>query len=157
MTASQLRRISAVWTWTSPGLVSASPQLTQQERAKAEALADRALHLGLEALKTFEAEVPNARTYLIEVFGNLARDTRRQIIESYLSPEDAVRKRGINLAVDELRSTLGNDTGDPLERLLIERIVRGPRKLDHFGCEICRVAGNCTIRQPSATAANTDS
>ena len=28
--------------------------------------------------------MPNARTYLIEVFGNLARDTRRQIIESYL-------------------------------------------------------------------------
>ena len=87
------------------------------------ALADRALQGDLEALKTFEAEVPNARTYLIEVFGNLARDTRRQIIESYLSPEDAVRKRGINLAADELRSTLGNDTGDPLERLLIERIA----------------------------------
>ncbi len=104
-------------------VVSASPQLTQQERAKAEALADRALQGDLEALKTFEAEVPNARHYLIEVFGNLARDTRRQIIESYLSPEDAVRKRSINLAADELRSTLGNDTGDPLERLLIERIA----------------------------------
>ncbi len=104
-------------------VTSASPQLTQQERAKAEALADRALQGDLEALKTFEAEVPNARTYLIEVFGNLARDTRRQIIESYLSPEDAVRKRGINLAADELRSTLGNETGDPLERLLIERIA----------------------------------
>ena len=104
-------------------VVSASPQLTQQERAKAEALADRALQGDLEALKTFEAEVPNARHYLIEVFGNLARDTRRQIIESYLSPEDAVRKRGINLAADELRATLGNDTGDPLERLLIERIA----------------------------------
>jgi len=104
-------------------VVSASPQLTQQERAKAEALADRALQGDLEALKTFEAEVPNARHYLIEVFGNLARDTRRQIIESYLSPEDAVRKRGINLAADELRSTLGNETGDPLERLLIERIA----------------------------------
>ena len=107
----------------SSAVTSASPQLTQQERAKAEALADRALQGDLEALKTFEAEVPNARTYLIEVFGNLARDTRRQIIESYLSPEDAVRKRGINLAADELRSTLGNETGDPLERLLIERIA----------------------------------
>ena len=104
-------------------VLPASPQLTQQERAKAEALADRALQGDLDALKTFEAEVPNARIYLIEVFGNLARDTRRQIIESYLSAKDAVRKRGINLAADELRSTLGNDTGDPLERLLIERIA----------------------------------
>ncbi len=77
-------------------VVAASPQLTQQERAKAEALAYRALQGDLEALKTFEAEVPNARTYLIEVFGNLARDTRRQIIESYLSPEDAVRKQSRN-------------------------------------------------------------
>ena len=77
-------------------VVAASPQLTQQEQAKAEALAYRALQGDLEALKTFEAEVPNARTYLIEVFGNLARDTRRQIIESYLSPEDAVRKRSRN-------------------------------------------------------------
>ena len=97
--------------------------LTGQQRAQAEVLADRALNGDLEALKTFEAEIPQARHYLIEVFGNLARDTRRQIIESYLSPEDAVRKRGINLAADELRSTLGNDTGDPLERLLIERIA----------------------------------
>ena len=64
-------------------VVAASPQLTQQEQAKAEALAYRALQGDLEALKTFEAEVPNARTYLIEVFGNLARDTRRQIIETY--------------------------------------------------------------------------
>ena len=99
------------------------PLLTAEERAQAEALADRALSGDLEALKTFEAEIPQARHYLIEVFGNLARDTRRQIIESYLSPEDAVRKRGINLAADELRSTLGNETGDPLERLLIERIA----------------------------------
>ena len=86
-------------------------------------MADRALSGDLEVLNTFEAEIPQARHYLVEVFGNLARDTRRQIIESYLSPEDAVRKRGINLAADELRSTLGNDTGDPLERLLIERIA----------------------------------
>lgn len=96
---------------------------SQDSRAQAEVLADRALNGDLEALKTFEAEIRQARHYLIEVFGNLARDTRRQIIESYLSPEDAVRKRGINLAADELRSTLGNDTGDPLERRLIERIA----------------------------------
>ena len=102
---------------------STPPLLTAEERAQAEALADRALSGDLEALKTFEAEIPQARHYLIEVFGNLARDTRCQIIESYLSPEDAVRKRGINLAADELRSTLGNETGDPLERLLIERIA----------------------------------
>ena len=102
---------------------STPPRLTAEERAQAEALADRALNGDLEALNTFEAEIPQARHYLIEVFGNLARDTRRQIIESYLSPEDAVRKRGINLAADELRSTLGNETGDPLERLLIERIA----------------------------------
>ena len=75
---------------------STPPLLTAEERAQAEALADRALNGDLEALNTFEAEIPQARHYLIEVFGNLARDTRRQIIESYLSPEDAVRKRGIN-------------------------------------------------------------
>jgi hypothetical protein len=41
-------------------------------------LADRALSGDLEALNTFEAEILQARHYLIEVFGNLARDTRRQ-------------------------------------------------------------------------------
>ena len=46
------------------------------------------------------------------VFGNLARDTRRQIIESYFSTEDAVRKRGINLAADQPRFTLSRDEGD---------------------------------------------
>ena len=97
--------------------------LTDEKRAQAEALADRALNGDLEALKTFEAEVPQARQYLIEVFGNLARDTRHQIIESYFSPEDAVRKRGINLAADQLRIALSRDEGDPLERLLIERIA----------------------------------
>ena len=97
--------------------------LTGQQRAQAEALADRALNGDLEALKTFEAKVPQARQYLIEVFGNLARDTRHQIIESYFSSEDAVRKRGINLAADQLRLALSHDEGDPLERLLIERIA----------------------------------
>ena len=97
--------------------------LTSQQRAQAEALADRALNGDLEALKTFEAKVPQARQYLIEVFGNLARDTRHQIIESYFSSEDAVRKRGINLAADQLRLALSRDEGDPLERLLIERIA----------------------------------
>ena len=24
--------------------------------------------------------------------------------------------------------------------------VRGPRKLDHFGCEVCRVSAGCTVR-----------
>ena len=97
--------------------------LTTEQRARAEALADQALAGDLDALKTFEAEVPHARQYLIEVFGDLARDTRRQIIESYFSPEDAVRKRGINLASDQLRLALSRDEGDPLERLLIERIA----------------------------------
>ena len=97
--------------------------LTGQQQAQAEALADRALNGDLEALKTFEAKVPQARQYLIEVFGNLARDTRHQIIESYFSSEDAVRKRGINLAADQLRLALSREEGDPLERLLIERIA----------------------------------
>jgi hypothetical protein len=102
---------------------SGKTALTTEQRARAEALADQALAGDLDALKTFEAEVPHARQYLIEVFGNLARDTRRQIIESYFSPEDAVRKRGINLAADQLRLALSRDEGDPLERLLIERIA----------------------------------
>ncbi len=97
--------------------------LTDEERTQAETLADRALNGDLEALKTFEAKVPQARQYLIAVFGNLARDTRHQIIESYFSSEDAVRKRGINLAADQLRLALSRDEGDPLERLLIERIA----------------------------------
>ena len=37
--------------------------------------------------------------------------------------QDAVRKRGINLAADQLRLALSRDEGDPLERLLIERIA----------------------------------
>ena len=88
-------------------VVAASPQLTQQERAKAEALADRALQSDLKALKTFEAEVPNARTYLIEVFGNLARDTRRQNIKSCFSPEDAIRKRSRNTWTTRLSFKIG--------------------------------------------------
>jgi hypothetical protein len=88
-------------------VVAASPQLTQQERAKAEALADRALQGDLKALKTFEAEVPNARTYLIEVFGNLARDTRRQNTKSCFSPEDAIRKRSRNTWTTRLSFKIG--------------------------------------------------
>ena len=102
---------------------SVSPPLSAEDRAQAEALADQALAGDLDALKTFEAEVPHARQYLIEVFGNLARDTRRQIIESYFSPGDVVHKRGVNLATDQLRLALSRDEGDPLERLLIERIA----------------------------------
>ena len=102
---------------------SGKTALTTEQRARAEALADQALAGDLDALKTFEAEVPHARQYLIEVFGNLARDTRHQIIESYFSSEDPVRKRGINLAADQLRLALSRDEGDPLERLLIERIA----------------------------------
>ena len=88
-------------------VASASPKLTQEERAKAEALADRALQGDLEALKTFEAEVPNARTYLIEVFGNLARDTRRQNTKSCFSPEDAIRKRSRNTWTTRLSFKIG--------------------------------------------------
>jgi len=88
-------------------VVAASPQLTQQERAKAEALVDRALQGDLKALKTFEAEVPNARTYLIEVFGNLARDTRRQNTKSCFSPEDAIRKRSRNTRTTRLSFKIG--------------------------------------------------
>ena len=102
---------------------SGKTALTTEQRAQAEALADQALAGDLDALKTFEAEVPHARQYLSEVFGNLARDTRHQIIESYFSSEDTVRKRGINLASDQLRLALSRDEGDPLERLLIERIA----------------------------------
>ena len=102
---------------------SGKTALTTEQRARAEALADQTLAGDLDALKTFEAEVPHARQYLIEVFGNLSRDTRRQIIESYFSSEDAVRKRGINLTADKLRLALSRAEGDPLERLLIERIA----------------------------------
>ena len=29
---------------------------------------------------------------------------------------------------------------------LVTARMRGPRKLDHFGCEICRVSAGCTVR-----------
>ena len=45
------------------------------------------------------------------------------LTQTDIRSEDAVRKRGMNLAADQLRLALSRDEGDPLERLLIERIA----------------------------------
>ena len=57
-------------------------------------------------------------------------EAKHAIPERYFSPEDAVPKRGINLAADPLRMALSREEGDPLERFLIERIACYQKFLD---------------------------
>ena len=103
--------------------VTRSPngQKSKNQEEQIQKLEEKAQQGDKSALKKFET-LPDAKQFLMEVYGELGKHTQQDLLASYLK-DNEMYKRGVALKAEALQKELEGPDPSALERLLVERVV----------------------------------